>query len=383
MSSLTTLFGDFIKRPYISLTAPPVSKIHQWPDPSMPTEKIDGSTPVSMASSGSMYVMAYSSNGGNIKSSPDGVTWTVRALPTCAVVSNVAYGAGMFMAWGQYTGDSSMYIWTSTNGTTWTWTGVQPEATLLYGKLLDGGNCVIYATKADATNLYFYKSTNGTTWTWLTSMTTGSASGTTTPTVSGFTEVVGSYRFLGGAVNNYASSCSIHRNYYSHYSTNGTTWTAIRASTVAVFYYNSLYYVFDGAYGDIYTTTDFVTYTYFRKWQTRKTVSSQGSYGGTATTAVSSGAKLLNKYLSVGYLFQSYTLVPVYWQVSDLFTDFIQDGSPVNVNVLAMGNSASGSYSNPMTYWYSGISFGNKHWFNMSNGGMACIDANVNELVTL
>jgi hypothetical protein len=384
MSSLTTLFGDFVKRPYLSLTAPPSSKIHSFPDPVITDDNLGGVTPTSIASSGSMYVMAYSGGAGNIMSSPDGITWTTRAMPNCSSVMSVAYGNSVFVAYATHSGNSNSYIWTSTDGVTWTFTGVQPEPTLLYGKVMDGGNCVIYGSGNGSGGGAYYKSTNGTIWTYVGALSSGNTTGSAVSKSAVFSEVVGSYRFLGATNNYYSNPTYFHRNFYAHYSSNnGITWTAIRANTIAVFYYNSLYYVFDGVSGDVLTTTDFVTYTYFRKWLTKKVVVSIGSYGGSSVSSINTWGKLINKFICVGFVTQATNNLPIFCQVSDIFSDLIQEILPLNINIIAGGSSSSAPYPPVMTFWYSGISFGNKHWFYKSNSTMVCIDASINEVVIL
>lgn len=382
MSSLTTLFGDFVKRPSLSLTSAPASKIHSFPDLAVATgETIASVTPASFAYSGSMYVMAYSGGNGTIKSSPDGITWTVRTLTDCANVRSVAYGAGKFMAYGLNTDQTNYYIYTSTDGISWTNTWIQPEGSYnSTGRLMDGGNCVLYACTDGAGTGLIYKSTNGTTWTGAILAFTLETSGNYFPSsyASCFTEKLGSYRFLVRVSNSYSTAQgNRHNPNYTHYTTDGTTWSSIRANTIAVFYQDSKYYVFDTA-GDVYTTTNFSTYTYCRKWRTQKTITTSGSYGGTVATEVLNWGKLINKFIYIGTMTYNYTISPYFVQVSDVNTDLVMDNVPSGIQSVIGGIAGSA-----MVYWYSGISFGNKHWFYKSNGSMACISSEINELVTL
>lgn len=72
----------------------------------------------SVAYGGGMYV-AIPNTGTGAMSSPDGITWTNRTLPNSASWTSVAYGNGVFVAVAS--DNSAAY---STNGTTWTTTGI-------------------------------------------------------------------------------------------------------------------------------------------------------------------------------------------------------------------------------------------------------------------
>ena len=378
MSSLTTLFGGGVsKRASISLSNNPVSQLVSFPDISIVDNKIDGSIPIGITYSGSLYVMVAQSNTGTVKTSPDGVTWTVRTPPTCSYIASVAYGAGFFIALGTYSGDSKNYIFKSTDGITWTLTGVQPEATNInyYAKVFDGGNCVLYAGTDASQACTFYKSTNGTTWTPFAYLNTGSASGTGVPRANaGFVDNVNGYRFLGVVCNYYTSSTSFHQQKYSHYSSNGTTWTAMPTSAInsetviSVIYNNSYYYLYTRE-GSIYKTSDWSTYTAVRKWNTTKLVISLGTYGGAILPTYYTTMKLLNKFMGLSAVWVNSTPWFQIGVVSDPNYDMVTDIYKTNIQSLIGQINA-----NAIVVWYTGVSLGTKHYFYKTNSSIVCID---------
>lgn len=93
-------------------------------------------------------------------SSPDGRTWTPRAMPGFAIPSQVAYGAGRFVAPG-----SNNTALTSTDGITWTNpTVAAATSTILEGVTFGSGKFVLVGRDSNF-NAAAFTSTDGNTWT--------------------------------------------------------------------------------------------------------------------------------------------------------------------------------------------------------------------------
>jgi hypothetical protein len=88
---------------------------------------------------GNLWVVgAYSSP--QLQTSPDGVTWTVRASHPFTTVLHVAWGNGLWLAVGTGTSDT---LATSTDGNTWTGGGKPSSSTQLNGAIWTGTQWIV------------------------------------------------------------------------------------------------------------------------------------------------------------------------------------------------------------------------------------------------
>ncbi|CAB4861142.1 unannotated protein [freshwater metagenome] len=89
-----------------------------------------------------------SSSGGRIITSPDGVTWTARQDPGPDSLKEwraVAYGAGRFVAVGDYGGSGTERVMTSTDGINWSYATSVPTTTTWQSLAFGGGKFVATA----------------------------------------------------------------------------------------------------------------------------------------------------------------------------------------------------------------------------------------------
>lgn len=188
----------------------------------------------SAAYGNSMFVAMLAASSATAYSSPNGTSWTARALPG-STIWRVAFGANMFVAVG-----SSGSVASSPDGITWT-TRTMPAGVIYYAVTYGAGKFVAVHQGGSAT------SPDGITWT---------AGGTITPSRTWTDLVYGNGLFVAISATTGASGFVT--------STDGVTWTgrtAPGASCQAIAYGNGKFVVVNFANGLTYNSSDGINWT--------------------------------------------------------------------------------------------------------------------------
>lgn len=236
----------------------------------------------------SVYVAT--SSGGFIQSSPDGITWTNRAITGQANV--IYYLGGQFLAIGgtTYTGSA---IKTSTDGITWTNRSIAGDV-----NAIAYSGSIYVAVGQNGANQIINSSTDGATWTNRLNNSISDA----------FSDVVyGNGTFVAMATNGSG---------YIYYSTNGTTWSYSTIAGVGSYAWNTIkflngYFIITSAsIGKIYYSTDGINWTLassiltpsatYNNSQSTATIAdfSNGKYWGFSSSILTVGTSINNWFIS-------------------------------------------------------------------------------------
>ena len=214
---------------------------------------------------------------GNVYTSPDGITWTARAMPSSAVW-RVAFGNGIFIACVQGATTTAK----STDGITWSSGGSLPAAASSYAVPIYAGGAWIVDTSGGAIGT----SSNGTSW----------ASGSL-PTGRGAGRSIGS----GTAAIYWTSGNSGYRYVaYNAWSAVTLPFTPASAFHVTQDFDGALLACNQSAGSSIYRTTDGITWTNTGRVYTEQSCTINGipaSFGSTIGEAISwhNGASMVRR----------------------------------------------------------------------------------------
>jgi hypothetical protein len=185
-----------------------------------------------------VFVALPTASGASCYTSPDGITWTVRTLPSTNTWAAIAWNGTNFCALGSTSGTVAA---TSPDGTTWT-ARTMPATTTWSSIAWNGTNFAALGNTAAST--VAASSPDGITWT-----------SRTLPTSAQWSQVIAGGSLFLATSSNTAFATS---------SDNGLTWTArtgpgLSSGIYSVAYGNGIFLAFLS--GTIYTSPDGITWT--------------------------------------------------------------------------------------------------------------------------